>query len=149
MLPEQYQRYAEPAGQRPTYPADVVLAGERPVAWVPSASDPSVMVPVLKEYVQPMVAPAPRDLTPQPLLDPLAQRLLAGGIGAGTAGAGVGFGLNQLAAGIAMMGTSGLAVLAALLLVAHSVKGRSVTNVRNETHVHQRWLGRTEVKNSS
>jgi hypothetical protein len=149
-LPERYQRYAQPTGQRPVHPADVVLASERPaVAWVPSAENPSVMVPVLKEYVQPMPMPVPRDLTPQPVLDPLAQRMLAGGVGVGAAGAGVGFGLNQLAAGVAMMGTSGLAILAALLLAAGGMRGRSVVNVRNEahTHVHQKWLGRTNVTN--
>jgi hypothetical protein len=75
--------------------------------------------------------------------------MLAGGVGVGAAGAGVGFGLNQLAAGIALMGSSGLAILAALLLAAGSMRGRSVVNVRNETHVHQKWLGRTEVNNGS
>lgn len=150
MLPDAYQRHAQPTGQRPVHPAGVELYTERPaVTWVPSAQDPSVMVPVLKEYVQPMPAPVPRDLTPQPLLDPVAQRMLAGGVGVGAAGAGVGFGLNQLAAGVAMMGTSGLVVLAALLLAAGSVRGRSVVNVRNEahTHVHQKWFGRTGVEN--
>jgi hypothetical protein len=151
MLPEHSQRYAQPTGQRPIHPAHVELRAERPaVAWVPSAENPSVMVPVLKEYVQPMPMPQPRDLTPQPVLDPLAQRMLAGGVGVGAAGAGVGFGLNQLAAGIALMGSSGLAILAALLLAAGTVRGRSVTSIRNEahTHVHQKWFGRTDVRNN-
>ncbi|WP_051790093.1 hypothetical protein [Streptomyces sp. NRRL S-1022] len=146
MLSEPYQRYAPAVEQRPVHPAGVELRAERPaVAWVPSGADPNVMVPVLREYVQPMPMPAPRDLTPQPLFDPLAQRMLAGGVGVGAAGAGVGFGLHELAAGVALMGTSGLAMLAALLLAAGSVRGRSVVNVRHETHVTQKWFGRTDI----
>jgi hypothetical protein len=146
-LPERYQRYAQPA--QALRPAEVELYDDRdPIAWVPNAY--GEMVPMRRSQLPDAPPrPAPRDLTPQPVLDPLAQRMLAGGVGVGAAGAGVGFGLNQLAAGIALMGSSGLAILAALLLAAGSMRGRSVVNVRNETHVHQKWLGRTEVNNGS
>ncbi|MGY6019572.1 hypothetical protein [Streptomyces spinosirectus] len=150
-LPEKYRKYAAQQGQRPIHPADVELYGERqPVAWVPSAENPNVMVAVPKQYVQPMQPAPPRDLTPVPLFDPQAQRLFAGGLGVGAAGAGLGFGLGQLAAGIAMMGTSGLAILAGLLLAAGSLRGRGVVNVHNESHTHvtQKWLGRTSVTNN-
>lgn len=140
-LPERYQRYALP-GQRPTYPAAVELSAERAVVYVPSAEQPGVMVPVFKEYVQPMPVPQPRDLTPQPVLDPLAQRMLGGGIGAGAAGAGIGFGLNQLAAGVAVMGTSGAMILVALLLAASGMRGRGSVHIHQEVHNTARWFGK-------
>ncbi|WP_435279311.1 hypothetical protein [Streptomyces sp. 1222.5] len=146
-LPERYQRYAH-TGQPALRPTDIQLADDRdPIAWVPDAY--GEMVPMRRSQLPHMPATAPRDLTPQPVLDPVAQRMLAGGAGVGAAGAGVGFGFHELAAGIALMGSSGLAILAGLILAAGSLRGRSVVNVRNEahTHVHQKWLGRTEVKN--
>lgn len=147
MVPDQYQKYVTPAVQRPVYPAAIELHGERQaVKWVPSAENPSVMVPVLAEYVQPMQLAPPRDLTPQPLLDPKAQQLLAGGVGIGAAGAGVGWGIGQMFAGVAMMGTSGLAILLGLLLAAGSLRGRGVVNVRNEVHQHAGWFGRNTTE---
>jgi hypothetical protein len=145
MLPEQYQKYAAPAGQRPVYPAGVELYAERAaVTYVPSAEDPSVMVPVLKEFVQPMQPAPPRDLTPKPLLDPVAQRMLGGGVGAGVAGAGVGWGIGQAATGIAAIGGS-TAVLAmlALWLLARSGGG---THVHQTVHNHARWWGKNVTK---
>jgi hypothetical protein len=139
MLPESYQRYAQPV-PRPVHPAEVELYDDRdPVVWIPGAY--GEMVPVRKSQAPAAVqAPPVRDLTPQPLVDPLAQRLLAGGLGVGAAGAGLGFGLGQLAAGLALMGTSGLALLVGLLLAA-GLRGGSVT-VRQEVHNHARWFGR-------
>ncbi|WP_079158669.1 hypothetical protein [Streptomyces caniscabiei] len=139
-LPEPYQRYAQ-LGQPAVRPAEVELYDERdPVVWIPGAY--GEMVPVRKSQAPAAVqALPPRDLSPQPLLDPLAQRLLAGGLGVGAAGAGLGFGLGQLAAGIAMMGTSGLALLVGLLLAA-GMRGGAVTHVRQEVHNHARWFGR-------
>ena len=74
-VPEQYQRYARPAVVQP---AEVELYGDRdPVVWIPGAY--GEMVPVRKSHAPAPVQAAPvRDLTPQPLFDPLAQRLLAG-----------------------------------------------------------------------
>lgn len=149
-LPEQYQRYAQPAPY-PVHPAAVELYGERqpavrePSVWVESADDPNLMVRIPKRYVQAVARSEPRDLTPQPLFDPLAQRLLAGGLGVGAAGAGLGFGFGQLAAGLALMGTSGLALLVGLLLAA-GMRGRPVTHVRQEVHNHARWFGKTHTK---
>lgn len=149
-VPEHYQRYTQP-GPRPVHPAEVELYSERqpavrePSVWVESADDPNLMVRIPKRYVQTTPRSEPRDLTPQPLIDPLAQRLLAGGLGVGAAGAGLGFGLGQLAAGIALMGSSGLVLLAGLLLAA-GMRGRSVTHVRQEVHNHARWFGRNETR---
>lgn len=147
-LPEQYQRYAA-QGQRPVHPHAVELYGERPaVKWVPSADNPAVMVPVLAQYVQPMLPPAPRDLAPQPLFDPQAQRFIGAGVGIGAAGAGLGYGAGQMFAGVAMMGTSGLAILLGLLLAA-GARGRTIVHQRHETHVTQKWFGRTDVTHNS
>lgn len=141
-VPEQYQRYAHPAV---VHPAEVELYDDRdPVVWIPGAY--GEMVPVRKSQAPAPVQAAPvRDLTPQPLFDPLAQRLLAGGLGVGAAGAGLGFGFGQLAAGFALMGTSGLALLVGLLLAA-GMRGGRVTHVRQEVHNHARWFGRTETR---
>jgi hypothetical protein len=140
-LPERYQRYACPAVVQP---AEVELYGETdPVVWVPNAYGD--LVPMRKSQAPaPVQATPARDLTPQPLFDPLAQRLLAGGIGIGAAGAGLGFGLGQLAAGIALMGTSGLALLVGLLLAA-GMRGGQVTHVRQEVHNHARWFGKNHT----
>ena len=137
-LPDQYQRYVPSA----VTPAEVELYAEQdPVVWIPGAY--GEMVPIRKSQAPAAVqALPPRDLTPQPLLDPLAQRLLAGGLGVGAAGAGLGFGFGQLAAGLALMGTSGLALLVGLLLAAGMRGGGSVTNIRQEVHNHARWFGR-------
>lgn len=144
-LPEQYQKYAAHLGQRPVYPADIKLSGERQdVVWVPSAENPNVMVAVEKQYVQPMLPAPPRDLTPQPLLDPFAQRLVGGGVGLGAAGAGLGWGAGQMFAGVAMMGTSGLAILLGLLLAAGTLRRRPNVSIHQEVHQHARF-GKNEV----
>lgn len=148
-LPEQYQRYAQLAGQRPVQPAEIQLYDEQdPVVWIPGAY--GEMVPVRKSQAPaPMQLPPARDLTPQPLLDPMAQRMIGGGVGIGAAGAGLGWGANQMFAGVALMGTSGLLLLLGLLLAA-GMRGRSVVNVRNEqhTHVEQKWFGRNDIRNN-
>lgn len=147
-LPERYQRYAHP-GQRPLH-GDIELYDEAdPIVHVPDPYNPNRSIAVRRSALLPATPTPPRDLTPQPLLDPLAQRLFAGGVGTGAAGAGVGWGMHEMFAGMALMGTSGLALLLGLLLAAGSVRGRSVVNVHNEAHtyVQQKWLGRTGVKN--
>lgn len=143
-LPEQYQRYA-PTGPRPTYPAAVELREDYdPVVYVPDAY--GQLVPMRKSQAPtPMQAPAPRDLTPQPLIDPLAQRMAAGGIGAGAAGAGLGWGIGQAAAGIAAFsGTTALVAMLALLLIARA--GRPQVHVRKEIHQHASWFSSNKVE---
>jgi hypothetical protein len=147
MLPEPYQKYAPP-GAAPRY-GPVELRDDRdPVVYVPDAY--GEMVPMRRSQLPTWTPPAaPRDLSPQPLLDPQAQRLLAGGVGVGAAGAGLGFGAGQFFAGVAMMGTSGLAILAGLILAAGSLRGRGSVSIHNEahTHVEQKWFGRAGVTN--
>lgn len=139
-LPEQYQRYAHPTPG----PAriEVELHDERdPIAWVPDAY--GQMVPMRRSQMPAPVQPAPaRDLTPLPVVDPLAQRMAGAGIGAGAAGAGIGWGIGQAAAGIAAIGgSSAVVVMLALWLLARA--GRPQVQVRQEVHNHARWFGRT------
>lgn len=155
-LPVPYEKpYADPAGQ--TRPATRELAirqptplepyGERQaVVYVPSAENPNVMVGIPKQYVQPMQPAPARDLTPIPLIDPQAQRILASGLAIGAAGAGVGFGAGRMFAGIALMGTSGLAILLGLFLLAANL-GTARGTVRKEVHIHQKWFGKTNISN--
>ncbi|MDX2954586.1 hypothetical protein [Streptomyces caniscabiei] len=142
MLPEHYQRYAQPAGQRVLQPREIELHDEHdPIVHVPDPYDPNRSVEVRRSALQPTVRPEPRDLTPQPLFDPLAQRMAGAGVGAGAAGAGIGWGVGQAAAGIAAIGgTTAVVVMLALWLLARA--GRPSVHVRQEVHNHARWFGR-------
>ena len=147
-LPERYQRYAAPDGQRYQQPAEIELYDERdPVVWVPDAY--GQMVPMRKSQAPAPLQPMPaRDLTPVPLIDPQAQRLIAGGVGVGAAGAGIGYGAGQMFAGIALMGTSGFAILLGLFLLAANLgSARGRAPVHKEVHVHQKWFGKTNISN--
>jgi hypothetical protein len=140
-LPEQYQRFAQP-GPRPIHPHTVELYDENdPVVWVPSAY--GEMVPMRKSQAPaPVQAAAPRDLSPQPLFDPLAQRMVGAGFGAGAAGAGIGWGVGQAAAGIAAIsGTTAVVVMLAFWLLARV--GRPSVEVRQTVHNHNRGFGRS------
>lgn len=138
-LPEKYQRYAHPPVVQP---AEVELYTERaPIAWVVDPCDPSRSVAIDARLIQRPEPAPPRDLSPQPLFDPLAQRLAGAGIGAGAAGAGIGWGVGQAAAGIAAIGgTTAVVVMLALWLLARA--GRPSVHVRQEVHNHARWFGR-------
>jgi hypothetical protein len=93
-------------------------------------------------YWDPRLLPAyqPRDLAPQPVVDPIAQRIVAGGVAVGAAGAGIGWGLGQALAGIAAISGGGtvLGMLAGLLLAR--ALGPSTTVHHHETHVTNRSL---------
>ncbi|MFE7073790.1 hypothetical protein ACFU96_27255 [Streptomyces sp. NPDC057620] len=143
-LPEQYQRFAPP-GPRPTYPATVELRDEHdPIVYIPDAY--GQLVPMRKSQApQPMPRPEPRDLTPQPLFDPLAQRMVGGGIGAGAAGAGLGWGFGQAAAGIATIGgTTMVVAMLALYLIARA--GRPSVRVEQTVHQHASWFSTNRVE---
>lgn len=144
-LPEQYRKYAAPAGQPVLQPRAVELYDEAdPIVHVPDPYNPHLFVEVRRSALQPMTRPEPRDLTPQPLFDPLAQRMAGAGIGAGAAGAGVGWGIGQAAAGIAAIGGT-TAVLAMLALWLLARAGRPSVHVRQEVHNHARWFGRNST----
>ncbi|MET8556387.1 hypothetical protein ABZV64_15675 [Streptomyces sp. NPDC004959] len=118
-------------------PAAVELAAERgPVVWVPDAY--GRMVPMPKHLAPPpMAMPEPRDLTPLPLLDPIAQRFVGAGIGGGALAAGVGWGVGEVinaAAGF----TSGTAMWIALAVLAWRMPVRAVSGGRNGSTVNIR-----------
>lgn len=142
-LPEQYQRYAHPPVVQPS---EVELYAERPpIAWVVNPLNPSESVAVDARLIQRPEPAPPRDLSPQPLIDPLAARMAGAGIGAGAAGAGIGWGIGQAAAGIATFGgTTAVVVMLALWLLARA--GRPSVHVRQEVHNHARWFGKTSTR---
>ncbi|MGW4670098.1 hypothetical protein [Streptomyces sp. NPDC004324] len=137
-LPEPYQRYAHPE-PRPVHPAGVELRAEHdPIVYVPDAY--GQMVPMRRSQTPgPAVRPEPRDLAPRPVLDPIAQRMIGGGV----LGAGVGWGAAQLLTAVAGAGT-GLLAFALLLLAARTAGARSVTNIQ----VHQRasWFSSNHTR---
>ncbi len=150
-LPEPYQQpTALKAGQHtphtPTLrPNDnaIELYGERqPVVYVPSADNPSVMVAVPKQYVMPMQPLPARDLTPQPLLDPMAQRMVGAGIGGGAFAAGVGYGIGQALTGLAGITSGSIFWIAVLVLAWKLPSATRSGGTHNEIHVSHKWGGR-------
>ncbi|WP_073951537.1 hypothetical protein [Streptomyces kebangsaanensis] len=124
-------------------PAAVKLAAERgPVVWVPDAY--GRMVPMPKHLAPPpMVRPEPRDLTPLPLLDPLAQRLVGAGIGGGALAAGVGYGIGEAINALAGLG-SGALVWIALAVLAWRTPARAMTGARGSTvHIRKAVIKRS------
>ncbi|GGP37229.1 hypothetical protein [Streptomyces melanogenes] len=115
----------------------VDLYGERePVVWVPDAY--GRMVPMPKHLTPPPVlATQPRDLTPLPLLDPIAQRFIGAGIGGGALSAGVGYGIGQIISSAAGFG-SGAAMWIAFVILGLRMPARALTTGQNGTTVHIR-----------
>lgn len=139
-VPEQYQRYAQ-TGPRPLYGGIELYGDTDPIVHVPDPYRPDRFIEVRRSALQPATRTPPRDLTPQPLFDPLAQRMVGAGVGTGAAAAGVGWGIGQAAAGIATIGTAtGVVVMLALWLLARA--GRPSVQVRQEVHNHASWFGR-------
>lgn len=129
----------------------VQLRGEQTgtVVYVPAPD--GRMVAVLREHLP--TTPAiyqPRDLTPQPILDPRAQRLAAGGLLAG----GLGYGGGQLLLGVgqavsALAGVGTVVMWAAVAVVASRIApaltGGRATVHHHTTNIttHTRWWGST------
>ncbi|MEV1080608.1 hypothetical protein AB0I98_20505 [Streptomyces sp. NPDC050211] len=113
-------------------PAAVELAAERgPVVWVPDAY--GRMVPMPKHLAPPpMPIPEPRDLTPLPLLDPIAQRFIGAGIGGGALAAGVGWAVGEVISAAAGF-TSGGAMWIALAVLAWRMPMRAINAGRGST----------------
>lgn len=117
-------------------PAAVELAAERgPVVWVPDAY--GRMVPMPKHLAPPpMAMPEPRDLTPLPLLDPIAQRFMGAGLGGGALAAGIGYGIGEVVSAAAGF-TSGAAMWIALAVLAWRMPARAIGGGKGST-VHIR-----------
>ncbi|MFD9466748.1 hypothetical protein [Streptomyces sp. NPDC060027] len=113
-------------------PAAVELAAERgPVVWVPDAY--GRLVPMAKHLAPaPVLAPEPRDLSPLPLLDPVAQRLFGAGLGGGALSAGVGYGIGEIINAAAGLGT-GTVMWIALAVLAWRTPARSISGGRGST----------------
>jgi hypothetical protein len=124
----------------PVAPPVVVHAPPEGVVWVPHAYGPD-MVPVARQDRPPMPERTPpRDLAPAPLIHPRAQILAGGGVGVGAAGWGIGQAINAAAA----FGSSGVMVVALLILAAKATAGRGHGG---ETHIHvtnhNKWFGKS------
>lgn len=145
-----------PTGIRPTHPRPAaahypVPAGDNvelhdeydPIVLVQDPYDPNRSVAVRRSALQPTAATPPRDLTPQPLIDPIAARLLGGGVGGGVLGWGAGefvAGLGKLVSAAASAGGAALGI--ALLLLAWKMTpsgGGKTVNITN----NNRWGGRS------
>ncbi|MFF7748791.1 hypothetical protein ACFZCP_05950 [Streptomyces sp. NPDC007971] len=118
-------------------PAAVELSAERgPVVWVPDAY--GRMVPMPKHLAPPpMPMPQPRDLTPLPLLDPLAQRITAAGIGGGTLAAGIGYGAGEVINAATGFG-SGVLFWLGVIVLALRIPTRAITSGGDGTTVNIR-----------
>ncbi|MFC9132870.1 hypothetical protein ACFT4A_39370 [Streptomyces sp. NPDC057099] len=121
---------------QPPAQGPVELYGERgPVVWIPDAY--GRMVPMPKHLAPPpMPVPEPRDLTPLPLLDPVAQRFLGAGLGGGALAAGAGYGVGEVVNAAAGFG-SGAAMWIALAVLVWRLP-RRVANGRNGSTVNIR-----------
>lgn len=137
----------------PTAHGQLVPAGERePMVWVPAAAGNFAAVPRSELPVGYLHTPVPvpmpqRDLNPQPLIDPRAQILAAGGITA----AGIGWGAAQILSSLAGLSGGallGLAVLLVALRMPATRKGSGDTyNVTNTTTNNNRWFGKSTSNN--
>lgn len=113
-------------------PAAVELAAERgPVVWVPDAY--GRMVPMPKHLAPPpVVMPEPRDLTPLPLLDPIAQRFVGAGFGGGALAAGVGYGVGEVVSAAAGI-SGGALVWVAVIVLALRAPARTISGGKGST----------------
>ncbi|GAA2439504.1 hypothetical protein [Streptomyces glaucus] len=117
-----------------------------PIVLVQDPYDPNRSVAVRRSALQPTLPTPPRDLSPQPLIDPLAARMLGGGVGAGVAGWGAGeflAGASQLVS--AMTGVGSAAVAIALLLLAWKMSPSGSGKTVHITN-HNRLWGRSSTR---
>ncbi|MEE1791421.1 hypothetical protein PUR28_11675 [Streptomyces sp. BE308] len=120
---------------------------EGPVVWVPDAY--GRMVPMPKHLAPPPVpATEPRDLTPLPLLDPVAQRLIGAGIGGGALSAGLGYGIGAALTGLTGLGTGALMWLAILLIAARTAPALpTATNRGGTVNIRKAVIKRSSFHN--
>ncbi|MFF4902219.1 hypothetical protein [Streptomyces sp. NPDC001068] len=117
-----------------------------PIVHVQDPYDPNRSVAVRRSALQPTAPTPARDLSPQPLIDPLAQRLFGGGVGGGVAGWGAGqflAGASQLISAFSAAGGA-VAAIALLLLawkMAPSNRAGKTVNITN----NNRWGGRSNT----
>ena len=112
-----------------------------PRVWVQDPDDRNKSIQVRRSQLQPAEATPPRDMTPQPLVDPIAQRLLAGGAGLGAWGGGhLLAGLSQLVAACAGLGSAAGAI--ALLLLVWKLTPTAPGRRGGDVHIkNTNWFG--------
>lgn len=127
---------------------DPITREREPVVYVLDAYGRSV--PMLKSQV-PVPAPhTPRDLTPEPLIDRTAQRLVAGGACAVGAGYGASLAFNAAAG----LGTGLFAIAAAVVAFKLPAMGKKITNnVTNHTTINatnsSKWFGKSTTSTTT
>lgn len=126
------------------YPVELYDEAD-PIVHVPDPYNVSAFVAVRRSSVTSAVQHQPRDLSPQPLFDPLAQRMLGAGVGGGALSAGAGWGIAQVVSAAAG-GVTGIVALALLLLAARVTAPRP--SVRIDQHVtnNNRWFGKSTTR---
>jgi hypothetical protein len=140
--------HVTPAGAARPVVGFVELNDEHdPIVHVQDPYNPNRSVAVRRSALQPTEATPARDLTPQPVVDPLAQRLLAGGLGAGVTGWGAGeflAGASQLVSAMTGAGSAALAIALLLLAwkMAPSHRAGKTVNITN----NNRWGGRSTTR---
>ena len=137
--PERYQRYAQP-GQQLVQPREIELYGEAdPIVHVPDPYDPSRSVAVRRSSLQPVQPTPPRDLAPQPLFDPIAQRCIGAGVGGGVLLWGGGTFLAGASQLVSSLSGAGALLFFLALAGARAVLGGRQTGTRIEVHQHARF----------
>ncbi|MGW7296105.1 hypothetical protein ACWGIB_27430 [Streptomyces xiamenensis] len=140
--PSEYPMAAHPApveGQSlPAATGEVVVGpGGHPVRIVGYREYGGALAPIYQEVAAVHPTP-PRDLSPQPLIDPRAQVLAAGGVGVGVAG----WGLGQVLTAMAGMGAAAVGALALLILaVRMPAPGRRGTDAAGQQQPQQTARG--------
>ncbi len=121
-------------------------AERQPVVWVPDAY--GRMVPMPKHLAPPPVpATQPRDLTPLPLLDPVAQRLLGAGVGGGALAAGIGYGIGQVVSAFAGLESGGLLWLAFLFIAVRTPGTHGLAHVgRTTVNIRKAVIKRSRIR---
>ncbi|MCG8971795.1 hypothetical protein [Streptomyces sp. CL12-4] len=143
-----YPTRPRPAAAVPPPTVGVVELGDErdPVVYLQDAHDPNKSVAVRRSALQPTAPTPARDLAPQPLIDPLAARMLGGGVGGGVLGWGAGeflAGASKLVSAATGVGSAAAAI--ALLLLAWKMSpsgGGKTVNITN----NNRWGGRSSTR---
>jgi hypothetical protein len=141
-------KHVIPAGAQQPIAGFVELSEEHdPIVHVQDPYDPNKSVAVRRSALQPTVPTPARDLTPPPLIDPLAARMFGGGVGGGVLGWGAGqflAGASQLVS--AMTGVGSAAAAIALLLLAWKMTPSSRAGKTVHITNNNRWGGRSSTR---
>ena len=142
-VPERYQRYAQPVGQLPVQPAEIQLYDEAdPIVHVADPYNPNRSIAVRRSALVPATPTPPRDLAPQPLFDPLAQRFITAGIGGGVLLWGGGQFLIGLGQAVSALSGVGALLFFLALAGARTMLGSRQAGTHIEVHNHARGFGR-------